>query len=467
MPVEYDVVVVGGGPGGYPAALRARELGLRVALVEGAKVGGVCLHAGCIPTKALLHVAKVQRTILRSPGLGFDAALRGLDFGRAGAHRDEVVNTLFRGVQGLLKRAGVDVVDGWATVHSRHEVDVDRSSGDTVTLRTANVIVATGSSPRPLPGIAFDGVHILSSDDAVAANELPATIIIVGSGAIGVEFASLYSDLGVRVTLVEMESEILPQEDPEVAAVVRKELERRGVAIMTNSRIAESSVSVVDDDVHCSVRSNDETTDLSATRLLVAIGRIANVASAGIEKLGVRVERGFVVTDARQQTHVPGIYAIGDLTGGFLLAHKATAEGIVAAEAIAGLAPAPINPNLVPRCTYSYPEVASFGLTDVQALAAGYRVRTGKLPLSVNPRAIVDDEPAGFVKVVAAAETGEILGVHAVGTNVTELIAGPIVAAGMEATVLELGRAIYPHPTVSEVIAEAALRALANEPLAP
>lgn len=447
---DFDAVIVGGGTGGYVAAIRASQLGLRAAVVEQAKLGGVCLHVGCIPTKALLESSELlSRLRDRGHEFGITAKQVGFDYSRIADRRDGVVNQLWKGVQGLMKKNKIDVIEGRGTLAGKGVVMVGSTR-----LSARNVVLATGSRPRGLPGIEFDGKAIINSDHATTARELPESVAIMGAGAIGVEFASFYHQMGAKVTLLEALDRLVPLEDEDVSKEMAKAFQKAGVAFRTGVRVkgatpARGGVSVQLEDG-----------EVFAQQLLVAVGRQANSEDLGLEKAGVELDqRGFVKVDEWMRTSADGIWAIGDVAGGYLLAHAAAHEGITAVEDIAGTRLAPMHQELVTRCTYSHPQISSVGLTEAQAKAAGHEVKAGRFPFLANGRALIHGEPGGFVKVVADGTTGQVLGTHIIGVEATELIAEPALAQLFQGDAWEIGRNIHPHPTLSEAIGEAALAA--------
>jgi len=445
---EYDVVVLGGGMGGYVAAIRASQLGLKTAVVEAAKLGGTCLHVGCIPTKALLESSGLFHKAGREE-FGLTADKLGFDFGRIASRRDKVVDQLWRGVQGLMRKNRIDVVEGRGSLADARTVQVD---GRQLKARRG-LIVATGSRPRPLPGLDFDGERIINSDHATLAKALPKSVVIVGAGAIGVEFATLYHQLGVPVQLVEALDRLVPLEDPDVSGEVAKQFKAAGIQFRTSARV--KAVEETKDGVHVAFEEGEP---LEAEKLLVAIGREPLSKDAGLEAAGVNVGKGgFVGVDEWMRTSAQGVWAIGDLVGGFLLAHAAAHEGIVAAEDIAGKRATPMEQDLVTRTTYSQPQIASVGLTEPEAREQGREVKVGKFPFLANGRALIHGEPGGFAKLVADAKTGQLLGAHIVGVEATELIAEPALARLFQGDAWEVSRNIHPHPTLSEVVGEAAL----------
>jgi dihydrolipoamide dehydrogenase len=449
MPADgLDLVVLGGGTGGYTAAVRASQLGMKTAVIEAGKLGGTCLHIGCIPTKALLESSELLYKVRdRGREFGITTDEVGYDFERIATRRDAVVEQLHKGVQGLMRKNKVEVVMGRGRLRDRNTVEVDGRA-----LEAKNLIIATGSSPRALPGIGFDGRRIINSDHAVLARDVPESICILGAGAVGVEFATFYHQMGVKVTLVEALDRLVPLEDEEVSKELLRHFQKAGIDCRLSAKVEEAKVAR--DGV--SVRLGDG--EIWAKQLLVAVGRSPNTREIGLESAGIELnKRGDIVVDEWLRTSVPGIHAIGDAVGGFLLAHVAGHEGIIAAEDIAGRRVSPMEQDLVTRCTYSHPQIASLGLTEAQAREKGHQVKTGKFPFVANGRAIIHGETAGFAKLVADADSGQLLGVHIIGVEATELIAEGALARLFEGDAWEIGRNIHPHPTLSETIGEAAL----------
>jgi len=434
--------------GGYPAAIRASQLGLKVALVESDKLGGTCLHIGCIPTKALLESSELyHRVSTRGTEFGLKAEVVGYDFPKIGARRDAVVNQLFKGVQYLMKKNKVEVVDGKGRVRDRNTLEVGAKR-----INAKNLIVATGSTVKSLPGLEFDGKYIVSSDNATLANEVPESICIIGAGAVGVEFATFYNQLGVKVTVLEALDRLVPLEDEEVSKEMLSAFKKAGIDCRLGVKVkgakkAREGVSV-----------DTEQGEVWARQLLVAVGRAPRSKDIGLEQVGVTTHpNGFIKVDEWMRTSAEGIHAIGDVVGGYLLAHAASHEGMTAAEDIAGQRVAPIEQELITRCTYSHPQVASVGLTEKQAREKGHEVKVGKFPFTALGRAIIHGETGGFVKVVADGKTGQVLGTHIVGANATELIAEPALTQLFQGDAWEMGRNIHPHPTLSEAVMEASL----------
>lgn len=452
---NFDLLVLGGGTGGYVAAIRAAQLGLKTALVEKAKVGGTCLHQGCIPTKALLHTAELLHQFKHGEQYGLKAAGVNLDYPKTLTYKNQVVSQLHRGVQALLKKNKVETFDGWGTLTEPTRIAVDQD-GKTETLTAKDVIIATGSVPRALPNLPFDGKRVLSSDDVLKLETIPGSILILGGGAIGVEFASMYADFGSEVTLVEMQPHILPQDDEEIAAELTKQFSARKIRVLAGTRLEDVKVS--DSGVKAAAVGGDGKREaVSAECILVAIGRSAVTEGVGLDSVGVSMDRGFIRTDDHYRTNVDHVYAIGDVIGGYLLAHVAAHEGMIAVETIAGARPETLSPQRVPRVTYCRPEVASLGFTADEAEAAGHRVKTGVFPFRGNGRALILGQAAGMVKLVADAETDALLGAHIIGPNASDLINEVALARFLEGTAWEMAESVHAHPTVSEALHEAAL----------
>jgi dihydrolipoamide dehydrogenase len=451
----YDLVVVGAGPGGYVAAIRAAQLGLSTAVVEREEVGGVCLNWGCIPTKSLLRNAEVIGLLKQGKEYGFTFDNLQVDFAAAIKRSRRVSNRLVKGVQGLLKKNGVEVVKGTGRLLAPGRVAVEPEG---IVLEAGHIILATGAQSRSIPGLSVDGERIITSREALARESCPDSIIIVGAGAIGVEFAHLYNTYGADVTLVEMLPRVLPLEDEEVSTTLARALKRRKIRVLTNTRT--EGATVTEDAVAVQVKqveSGDEET-LTADVVLVAIGVRPNSEDLGLDSAAVGTDRhGFVPVDGYMRTSSPGIYAIGDLTGKLLLAHVASAQGMVAVEHIAGHETQPIEEYaFMPRCTYSQPQVASLGLSEAEAREQGHDINVGRFPFQASGKALALAEREGFVKIVAHSTSGEILGVHMIGAEVTELLPELALARTLEATPEEIARTVHAHPTLSEVIMEAA-----------
>ncbi len=448
---HFDLGILGGGSGGYVAAIRAAQLGMSVVLVESDKVGGVCLHRGCIPTKVLLQTAFLVDALAGAHRFGLDVQQNGLDYGVTQVRKAAVVSQLHRGIEFLLKKNKVTFVAGRGRLGGEKQLLVETGGGQSE-YQVGSVILATGSRPRSLPGLPMDGKRVITSDEALEMAKVPDSAIVLGAGAVGVEFASLWRSLGAEVTLVEMAPSLVPLEDADIGAELAKRFMARGITCHTSAKLDSGSVQLSDHGVQVSI-----TGELSAEVLLCAIGRSANVEELGLEAHGIRTERGMVLVDSRMETSAKGIYAVGDMVGGFQLAHKAMHEGVIAAEAIAGLSPYPLEGRHVPRTTYCSPQIGSLGLSEQEAIDQGYTVSCGVMPFRANGRALIWGEPDGFCKVVADSSNDEVLGVHMIGHEVTELIAGPALGALLEASPFELVHAVAPHPTLSEVLGEAAL----------
>jgi dihydrolipoamide dehydrogenase len=453
---QFDIAVIGGGPGGYVAAIRAAQLGMKPVVIERAHLGGICLNWGCIPTKALLRAAELRHSIDEMKSFGITVGEVSIDLAKVVDRSRKVAGRLSMGVRHLLKKNKVTVIEASAKIGPKQGDlrQIDLSDGSSVVAR--HVIVATGARARSLPGITPDGKTILTYREAMVPETLPESLIIIGSGAIGSEFASFYHDMGVRVTLVEAMDRILPVEDAEVSAFVQKVFEKRGITVMTGAKLA--NVTTGQDGVTARFEGGKET--LEASRMILAVGISGNTEEIGLERTAVKLDRGHIVTDPFGATDEAGIYAIGDVTGPPWLAHKASHEGIICVEKIAGHADVHgIAPGAVPGCTYCRPQVASVGLTEAAATAAGHEIRVGRFPFAGNGKAIALGDDGGFVKTVFDAKTGELLGAHMVGPEVTELIQGYAVARTLEATEAELMATIFPHPTLSEAMHESVLDA--------
>lgn len=452
---SYDLVVIGGGPGGYTAAVRARQLGLKVALVERETLGGVCLNWGCIPTKALLRQAEVWNLIGRGAEFGFSVHDAQFDWKKVIARSRETADQLAAGVAHLMKKNGVEVVAGSGRITPLRQVEVRDEQGDVESvLSSEHILIATGSTPRSLPGIEIDGQRVMSSRQAMVLDALPADMLIVGAGAIGVEFAYFFNAFGSRVTLVESLPQILPREDEEAAQALRHQLEKQGISVATEARV----VSVEADGTRVAVRYNiaGQEHTASVDRVLMAVGVQSQSAGLGLEALGVRTRDGMIEVNAQQQTSVRGIWAIGDVAGPPQLAHMAAAEGIAAVEFMAGRSRPAIDRTQVPNCIYSQPQVASVGLSEADARARGVDVKVGRFPFAASGKARAAGESEGFVKLVFGAQYGELLGGVIVGSEATELVGELALALKLEATYEELLYTIHAHPTFAEAIMEAA-----------
>ncbi|MCY4429290.1 MAG: dihydrolipoyl dehydrogenase [Rhodospirillales bacterium] len=458
---EYDLVVIGGGPGGYVAAIRAAQLGMRTAVVEREHLGGICLNWGCIPTKALLRSAELRHLLTEAEVHGLTVGRVSVDFQKLVARSRTVAAQLTRGVAHLLKKHKVDVIEGTGSLGGDGRIRVMRDDKNELLLSAAHTIVATGARARALPGIEPNGKGIWTYREALLPDALPKRLLVIGSGAIGMEFASFFHDLGSEVTVVEVQDRILPNEDAEVSAFAEKTFAAQGMRLLTNSTV--QSIRSKGRALAVTVELPDQTTDtFSVNKVILAVGITGNVEGIGLEEAGVRVEHGHITTNPTGGTGVPGIHAIGDVTGPPWLAHKASHEGIACVEGIAGMETHAPDTSRIPACTYCRPQVASIGLTEAQAVAAGHEVKVGRFPFLGNGKAIALGEPEGLVKTVFDAGTGELLGAHMIGAEVTELIQGFSIARTMEATELDLMHTVFPHPTLSEMMHESTLQAFSR-----
>lgn len=459
MTETYDLVVIGAGPGGYVGAIRAAQLGLRTAIVERDKLGGTCTHYGCIPTKALLHAADVIDQARRAADFGIVVEGATVDMGRVQRYRQRVVEANHKGVEFLMRKNKIATFAGTARLLARNKVHVSLNDGSETELEARHILLATGSRPRSIPGVSIDGNRVLSSDHVVFLQEIPRRLAILGAGVIGCEFASVFAAFGSEVAMIEILPRALPGEDEEISGVVEKAFGRRGIKMHTSTNL--TSVEPVEGGLRLSVEKDGRTDQLEADLLLVAVGRGPVSDDLGLADVGVELDGGFIKTDERFRTTAEGIRAVGDVIHAVpMLAHVASDEAIRAVEDIAGGEVQPLDYDAVPRCTYSNPEVASFGPTEAQARERGYDVKVGRYPFSANGKARILGERDGFVKVVTDAKYGEILGMHMVGPRVTELLTEGILGKSVEATIHEVAHAMHAHPTLGEAIHEAALDAL-------
>jgi dihydrolipoamide dehydrogenase len=456
----FDVVVVGTGPGGYVAAIRCAQLGLSVAAVEDDRPGGVCLNWGCIPTKALLRNAEVVGLFRRAQEFGITVGEWKADYAQAVQRSRRVADRMAKGVEFLFRKNKITLFPGRGALKGARLVEVTGKDGSQTLEAKRAVILATGSEPKSLPGVTIDEKRIVSSTGAVTSENRPGSVIVIGAGAVGIEFADVYAAYGVRVTVLEALPRVLPIEDEEVSTQISRLFSRRDIAIRTGVKV--KSVTPGASGVAVAVEAEGKTETLQADQVLMAVGRAARTRGVGLEAVGVALERGFVTVSASMETAVKGVYAIGDMAGHQLLAHKAMAEGVVAAEAIAGQSPRPVDYGNVPSCTYCHPQVASIGVTEAAARAGGREIAVGKFPFTASGKAVAQGDTEGFVKVVADKATGEILGVHIVGPEATELIHEFAVGRTLEATLEEIVHTIHAHPTLSEAALEATLAALGH-----
>ncbi|MEE8611259.1 MAG: dihydrolipoyl dehydrogenase [Sphingomonas aquatilis] len=457
MADTYDLIVLGSGPGGYVSAIRASQLGMKVAIVERERLGGICLNWGCIPTKALLRTSEVYHYMTHADAYGLKADNVGFDLGKIVDRSRKVAGQLNAGVKGLMKKNKVTVVEGFGTLTGKGKLSV-KQGDKTVELEAKHIMVATGARARDLPFAKADGKRIWTYRHAMVPEVMPTKLLVIGSGAIGVEFASFYNDMGADVTIVEMLDRILPVEDAEVSEFMTKALTKQGIKILTKSGLEKLEPGA--NGVTAAIKGADgKVTSTEFSHAIVAIGIVPNTENIGLEALGVETERGHIKVDGYGRTNVEGIYAIGDVTGAPWLAHKASHEGIVCVEKIAGQNPHPFETWNIPGCTYSRPQVASVGLTEAKAKDAGHDVKVGKFPFIGNGKAIALGEAEGFIKTVFDAKTGELLGAHMVGAEVTELIQGYVIARQLETTEHELMETVFAHPTLSEMMHESTLSA--------
>jgi len=452
--MNYDLIVIGSGPGGYVAAIRASQLGLKTAIVEKESLGGVCLNWGCIPTKALIKSAEVFEYINHAAEYGIKVGSSEIDFEAMIKRSRGVADGMSKGVQFLMRKNKIDVIMGTGKLKSKGTVTVTNAAGETSDVSAKHIILATGGRSRELPNLKQDGVKVIGYRQAMVLPKKPASMIVVGSGAIGIEFAYVYNAIGTKVTVVEFLDNIVPLEDEEISKQLARTLKKQGINIMTSSNV--ESVDTSGDVCKVQVKTATGTETLEAEIVLSAVGISTNLEGIGLEENGVQTDRGKVVVDDYYRTNVEGVYAIGDIVKGQALAHVASAEGIICVEKIAGQNPHPLDYNNIPGCTYCSPEVASVGYTEKAARAAGYELKIGKFPFSASGKASAAGAKDGFVKLIFDAKYGEFLGAHMIGHNVTEMLAEVVVARKLEATGHEMIKSVHPHPTMSEAIMEAA-----------
>lgn len=451
--MAYDVVVLGSGPGGYPAAIRASQLGKKVAIVEKESLGGICLNWGCIPTKALLKSAQVYEYAKHAGDYGINISNPTHNFDGVIKRSRGVADKMSKGVQFLMKKNKIDVIMGYGKLVAPGKLEVTAADGSKQIVEATNIVIATGGRARELPSMPIDGKKIIGYREAMVLPTQPKSMIICGSGAIGSEFAYFYNSMGTKVTIVEFMPRIVPVEDEDISKELEKQYKKQGMTIMTNSEVL--SVDTSGAGVKANVKTASGEVMLEADILLSAVGVVANIENIGLEALGIKTEKGKILTDANQQTNVKGIYAIGDCTPGQALAHVAAKEGINAAEHLSGHHPEPMDYNNIPGCTYCTPEIASVGYTEKAAKDAGYEIKVGKFPFMASGKASAAGATEGFVKVIFDAKYGEFLGCHMIGMNVTEMIAEAVVARKLETTAHEILNAVHPHPTMSEGLKEA------------
>jgi dihydrolipoamide dehydrogenase len=461
---NFDVVIIGSGPGGYVTAIRAAQLGFKTAIVEKAYLGGICNNWGCIPTKALLRSAEIYHYMQHAKDYGLSADNVSFDPKAVIARSRGVVKRLNGGVEYLMNKNKVSIIWGEATLDASGKFTVKKSEAAAPkgalgegSYQAKHIIVATGARPRVLPGLEPDKKLVWTYFEAMNPDKFPKSLLVVGSGAIGIEFASFYKTMGADVTVVEVLPQILPVEDAEIAAFARKQFEKQGIKIMSGAKVTKLDKKA--DSVTATIEANGKTEQITVDRVISAVGVVGNIENLGLEKLGIKTDRGCIVIDAYCKTNVPGIYAIGDVAGPPMLAHKAEHEGVICVEKIKGMHPHPMDKTLIPGCTYCHPQVASVGLTEAKAKEGGREIRVGRFPFVGNGKAIALGEDQGMVKVIFDKKTGQLLGAHLVGAEVTELVQGFVVAMNLETTEEELMHTIFPHPTISETMKEAVLDA--------
>ncbi|MDP2385372.1 MAG: dihydrolipoyl dehydrogenase [Bacteroidota bacterium] len=451
--MNYDIIVIGSGPGGYVTAIRASQLGFKVAVVEKESLGGICLNWGCIPTKALLKSAQVFEYLNHAKEYGLSAENVKADFAGVVKRSRDVADGMSKGVQFLMKKNKIDVINGFATVKPGKKVEVKVADGKSTTYEAKHIIIATGARSRVLPNLPQDGKKIIGYREALAMPKLPKTMVVVGSGAIGVEFAYFYATMGTKVTVVEFMPNIVPVEDEDVSKQLEKSFKKMGIDVLTNASV--ESVDTKGTDCKVKIKTQTGETIIDAEVVLSAVGIVSNIEGIGLEEVGIATDKGKILTDKYYQTNVPGYYAIGDVSPGQALAHVASAEGITCVEKIAGQHVDVIDYNNIPGCTYCQPEIASVGMTEKKAKEAGYEIKVGKFPFTASGKAKAAGVPDGFVKVIFDAKYGELLGAHMIGANVTEMIAELVTARKLETTGHEILKAVHPHPTMSEAVMEA------------
>lgn len=453
---NFDLLVIGAGPGGYVAAIRSAQLGMKTALIEKYHLGGICLNWGCIPTKSLLKSAEVFNLIKHSDDFGIKVGERvNFDIKKIVERSRKVSSQLSAGIKTLLKKNSVTVIDGTGSFEDKKTININNNGRDTV-IKANHFIIATGAKARILPGFEPDGNTIWTYKEAMIPTSLPKSLTIIGSGAIGIEFASFYNTFGTDVTVIEAQNTILPTEDEEISKIARKIFEEKGIKFYTNAKLLKQNK--LKDGISVDFESDGKMVNLKSEKLLIAVGTVPNTENIGLEKINIKLQNGYVVVNEFYQTSEPGIYAIGDVGNAPYLAHKASHEGIIAVESIAGLQPKPITKTNIPGCIYSTPQIASVGLTEKSAKDAGYNIRIGRFPFVANGKALVLGTTEGLIKTIFDEATGELLGAHMIGHEVTELIQGYVIAKGLECTELDIMHTIFPHPTLSEMMHESVLQ---------
>ncbi len=453
--MDFDIIIIGSGPGGYVAAIRASQLGMKVAVVEKAELGGICLNWGCIPTKSLLKSAQVYEYIHHAADYGISVGGNiTADFSKMIARSRSVADEMNKGIQFLFKKNKIEVIQGFGSLKDNQTVIVTASDGKSVTVKATHIILATGARSRELPGLKQDGKKIIGYREAMTLKEKPASMIVVGSGAIGSEFAYFYNTIGTKVTLVEYMPNVVPLEDEEISKTLERSFKKAGMEVLTSATV--EKVDSSGEKCKVTIKTSKKEEIREADIVLSAVGITPNLENIGIEKLGIALENGKIKTDEYYRTNITGIYAIGDIISGPALAHVASAEGIICVENIAGRNPQPLNYKNIPACTYTMPEIASVGLNEKAARDAGYAIKVGKFPYTASGKAKAAGHKDGFIKLIFDEKYGELLGAHMIGANVTEMIAEIVVARNLETTGHELIKSVHPHPTMSEAIMEAA-----------
>ncbi len=458
--MKYNLIVVGSGPGGYVAAIRASQLGLKAAIVERESLGGICLNWGCIPTKALIKSAEVFNYLGHAKDYGITVKEASADLAAVVKRSRDVADGMSKGVQFLMKKNKIDVINGTGKLARGKKVEVTDDKGAVTTYEADNIIVATGARAKALPNIPIDGEKVIDYRKAMVPQKQPKSLVVIGAGAIGCEFAYFYHAMGTKVTVIEfLEQGLVPREDPEVSKELKRQFTRSGIDVMVNTAVEKVDISGKQINVIAKDRKTGNVTEIQCDLVLSAAGVTSNIENIGLETLGIKTEKDKVVVNQWYETNVAGVYAIGDITEGPALAHVASAEAIICVEKIAGHHPQPLDYGNIPSCTYCQPEVASVGMTEEQAKAAGFELKIGKFPFSASGKAKAAGHPEGFVKLIVDAKYGEILGAHMIGHGVTDMIAEIVLARRLEATGMDLVKTVHPHPTMSEAIMEAAAAA--------
>lgn len=458
--MKYNVIVVGSGPGGYVAAIRASQLGLKTAVIEKESLGGICLNWGCIPTKALLKSAEVFQYLQHAETYGLEVRDSRADLGKVVKRSRDVAESMSKGVQFLMKKNKIDVIMGTGRLARGKKVEVTDAAGSVTTYEADHILLATGARAKALPNVPIDGEKVIEYRKAMVPGKLPETLVVIGAGAIGVEFAYFYQSMGSKVTVIEyMEQGLVPREDADISKELARQFAKSGISVLGNTAVEKVDTSGPKIRVTAKDRKTEKVTAIDCDLVLSAAGVEANLQDIGLETLGIKTEKGKIVVNEWYETNVPGIYAIGDITEGPALAHVASAEGIICVEKIAGHHPQPLDYNNIPGCTYCQPEIASVGLTETQARAAGYELKVGKFPFTASGKAKAAGHSEGFVKLIFEAKYGEILGAHMIGHGVTDMIAEIVLARKLESTGHEIIKSVHPHPTMSEAVMEAAAAA--------